>query len=79
MVEGIKNILHSATKEPSIKRFVITSSSIAALTPQPEKEIKVEFTTWNDSSIERAWRPSPYEQERMWDVYAASKTQCERA
>lgn len=39
MVEGVKNILQSVTKEPSIKRFVITSSSIAALTPQPEKEI----------------------------------------
>ena len=78
MVEGVKNILQSVTKEPSIKRFVMTSSSIAALTPQPEKEIKVDFSTWNDTSIERAWRPPPYEQERMWDVYAASKTQCER-
>ena len=78
MLDGVRNILQSAAREPSIKRFVITSSSIAALTPQPGKEIEINSTTWNDSSIEQAWRPPPYEQERMWDVYAASKTQCER-
>ena len=42
MLDGVKNILQSATKEPSIKRFVITSSSIAALTPQPGKEINID-------------------------------------
>ena len=78
MLEGLKNILQSAAKESSIKRFVITSSNIAAFTPQPGKEISIDSSTWNDASIERAWRPPPYEQERMWDVYAASKTQCER-
>ena len=77
MVEGVRNILQSAAKEPSIKRFVITSSAIAAVQPQPNTEIYVDSNKWNDDSIERAWRPPPYEQERMWDVYAASKAQVE--
>ncbi|OJJ78522.1 aldehyde reductase II [Aspergillus glaucus CBS 516.65] len=78
MVEGLSNILASAAKEPSVKRFVLTSSAIAALTPQPGKEIHVDVNSWNDSSIEAAWRPAPYEPERCWDVYAALKTTTER-
>ncbi|KAA8652875.1 hypothetical protein EYZ11_003162 [Aspergillus tanneri] len=78
MLEALRNILESATNEPSVKRFVLTSSAIAALTPQPEKEIHVDTNTWNDSSIQRPWRPAPYEPERCWDVYAALKTSTER-
>ncbi|EAW09036.1 aldehyde reductase II [Aspergillus clavatus NRRL 1] len=78
MLEALHNILSSAAKEPTVKRFVLTSSAIACLTPQPEKEIHVDTTTWNDSSIERAWAPPPYEPERCWDVYAALKTSTER-
>ncbi|KAH1346456.1 hypothetical protein KXV68_008780 [Aspergillus fumigatus] len=78
MLEALRHILTSAAKEPSVKRFVLTSSAIAALTPQPEQAIHVDTNTWNDSSIERAWRPAPYEPERCWDVYAALKTSTER-
>ncbi|KAL5366542.1 hypothetical protein BJX96DRAFT_182774 [Aspergillus floccosus] len=78
MLAALRNILRSAAQEPSVKRFVLTSSAIAALTPQPEKEIYVDTNTWNDSSIARAWRPAPYEPERCWDVYAALKTSTER-
>ncbi|GFF97278.1 aldehyde reductase 2 [Aspergillus lentulus] len=35
----VLRFLRSATKELSVKRFVLTSSAITALTPQPEKEI----------------------------------------
>ncbi|GFF55073.1 aldehyde reductase 2 [Aspergillus lentulus] len=53
MLEALRSFLRSATKEPSVKRFVLTSSAIAALTPQPEKEMHVDANTWNDSGIER--------------------------
>ncbi|GAQ07540.1 aldehyde reductase 2 [Aspergillus lentulus] len=53
MLEALRSFLRSATKEPSVKRFVLTSSAIAALTPQPEKEIHIDASTWNDSGIER--------------------------
>lgn len=78
MLEGLRSILTSAAREPSVQRFVLTSSAIACLTPQPGKVTNVDVNTWNDSSIERAWAPAPYEAERCWDVYAALKTSVER-
>jgi len=38
VIAGIKSILNSAKKEPSVKRFVYTSSSTAATNPKPNKK-----------------------------------------
>lgn len=51
VVRGALNALTAASKEPTIKSFVYTSSSVAALLPQPDKVIKVTKDTWDEYDI----------------------------
>lgn len=74
-VKGALNILTSATKEPSVKSLVYTSSSTAALMPDPGKEIIVKKDTWDDLAVQKAGQPNP----SGFEVYSASKTEAERA
>jgi nucleoside-diphosphate-sugar epimerase len=78
VVSGVASILSSAAHEPSIKRFVLTSSAASCSSPHPGKEFNISSKTWNDDDVEAAWRPPPYTG-RGWTVYAASKTLAERA
>ncbi|KAM0720638.1 hypothetical protein Q7P37_004775 [Cladosporium fusiforme] len=73
-VKGALSILSAATKEPKVKSLVLTSSSVAALTPIPDQKIIVTKDTWNDAAIEEA-RTAPH----PFNVYSASKTEAERA
>lgn len=78
MVNGIKNLLQVASQEPSVKRFVFTSSN-RAISPQINgKEVTLDASMWNESAVEKAWHPGPYEADRAWDVYSALKTQSEQ-
>ena len=74
VVKGALNALTAATKEPSIKAFVYTSSSTAALMPQPNKVIKVTKDTWDEDVIAKS-KSAP----DSWNVYGASKTEAEKA
>ena len=65
----------SATKEPGIKSVVLTSSSTAALLPQPNKVINVTKETWDQMAVDEANKPNP----DAFVVYGASKTEAERA
>ncbi|TGO58120.1 hypothetical protein BCON_0058g00020 [Botryotinia convoluta] len=76
---GVNGLLKSAAAEPSVKRFVITSSSMAATSPKPNKEFYIDENTWNDEDVEAAHAPPPYEPSRIWSVYGASKVESERA
>ncbi|UKZ90714.1 uncharacterized protein TrAFT101_005715 [Trichoderma asperellum] len=78
MVNSVRNLLETATKEPSVKRFVFTSSNQAALNRTLGKEFMVDKTAFNEASVAAAWRPPPYEPDRIWDVYSALKTQIEQ-
>lgn len=42
VVTGITNALEAASRHPSVKRFVLTSSSSAALIPQTNVEMVVD-------------------------------------
>ncbi|KAM0507801.1 hypothetical protein D7B24_007346 [Verticillium nonalfalfae] len=75
---GTVNALEAAAREPSVKRFVLTSSSTAALIPRPNNPLKVTTDTWNDEAVELAYRDPPYEPQRGLPVYAASKALSER-
>lgn len=75
----VLSAMRSAAKHDSVKRFVLTSSSFAALLPQPNTPGTVTSETWNDEAVEHAYRPPPYEAERVFSVYAASKTLAEKA
>ena len=79
VVAGARNAAASAAKEPGIVRFVYTSSSTAITAPKPNKKFTISTKDWNDDQVEEAWRPPPYEPERSWAVYGASKTQAEKA
>lgn len=81
VVAGTLNFLRAAAREPSVKRFVLTSSSSAALTPIPGKKVTATTESWNDEAVDVAWNkkgesigPNPYE----FIVYAASKTAGEK-
>jgi nucleoside-diphosphate-sugar epimerase len=80
VVNGALNVLKAAAKEPSIKRVVMTSSSTAAASPQPNVEFVIDDKTWNETAVAAAWAPPPYQGlQRRLDVYSASKTQSEQA
>ncbi|KAK5674679.1 hypothetical protein LTS10_012680 [Elasticomyces elasticus] len=75
-VKGAVNIIASARKEPSVKSVVYTSSSTAAISPEPDKKVVVTKTTWNDAAVASA-RNDP--NAGAVNIYAASKTEGERA
>lgn len=61
-----------------MKRFVLTSSSVAAVLPRPEVEgIVVTESTWNDEAVAAA--QGPFSPAQWYLAYAASKTEAERA
>lgn len=68
-VKGALNILTSASKAPSVKSVVYTSSSTAALMPAVNKEIIITPESWNDAGVEAANQPNP----DGYTVYGASK------
>ncbi|KAK3717196.1 hypothetical protein LTR37_005905 [Vermiconidia calcicola] len=78
-VAGLESILRSAAKTPSVKRFVLTSSSVADLLPQPGNELTVGVDDWNDEVYEQAWAPPPYTPDQAFATYAASKIASEKA
>ncbi|TDZ46857.1 Aldehyde reductase 2 [Colletotrichum trifolii] len=77
-IAGVMNALRAANKSPSVKRFVLTSSSVAAALPKPDgKRFDVTADSWNIESVAIAWgEPHPHQ---AWHVYAASKSEAERA
>lgn len=78
VVDGAVNAATSAAKQPSVKRFVYTSSSSAITAPKPNVEFTISTENWNNEDVEAAWKPPPYEAGRAWATYGASKTQAEQ-
>ncbi|RSL67566.1 hypothetical protein CEP53_002970 [Fusarium sp. AF-6] len=74
VVDAAINALETAAKEPSMKRFVYTSSFFAATFPSPDKRIAITQETFNDEAVKRTWLPDPEGDV----VYAASKVEAER-
>ncbi|KAL2681186.1 hypothetical protein Neosp_008793 [[Neocosmospora] mangrovei] len=81
-IDGAVNAIKSAYKEPSVKRFVLTSSTATLMPVSPEKRqdgLVITPDTWSEDAVELAWAPPPYAPERSLAVYAASKIEQERA
>jgi nucleoside-diphosphate-sugar epimerase len=79
VIAGATNALKAAAAA-GIKRVVLTSSSTAAASPQPNKVFNIDPTVWNEDAVKAAWAPPPYDGvERKLNVYSASKTQAEQA
>lgn len=78
-IAGAVNALKAAYAEPSVKRFIFTSSSTAVVMPAFDKPgIIVTEETYNEEAVKEAWADPPYGTERSAVVYAASKTQSEQ-
>ncbi|KAH6695063.1 hypothetical protein F5X68DRAFT_227062 [Plectosphaerella plurivora] len=77
-VKGAVNAVNAAYAEPSVKRFVLTSSASASL-GFLDGPMTVTEETWNDKAVEKAWSGPPYEPYRPIIVYEASNVQSERA
>lgn len=76
-VSMARNILESAAKTPSIKRFVYTSST--ATLPQLESGVHLTPSSWTDPAVvDMAWA-EPHSQEKAPLVYTASKYLGEKA
>ncbi|KAL9091224.1 MAG: hypothetical protein Q9159_001519 [Coniocarpon cinnabarinum] len=79
VVNGTLGIMRSAKAHASIKRFVLTSSSLAAVHPTPNTEFEVTGDSWNEYDPKHAWAPPPYTSDRTLLVYGASKVAGEEA
>ncbi|KAJ4180907.1 hypothetical protein NW755_011442 [Fusarium falciforme] len=81
-IDSAVNAIKSAYKEPSVKRFVLTSSTATLMPVSPEKRqdgLVIAHDSWSEDAVELAWTPPPYAPERSLPVYAASKIGQERA
>lgn len=78
-VTGMLSLLRAAAAEPSVRRFVYTSSAAAALMPLPDAAVQVSRDSWNDAAVQAAWAPPPYGAERALVTYMASKVEAEKA
>ncbi|KAL8938464.1 MAG: hypothetical protein Q9216_003877 [Gyalolechia sp. 2 TL-2023] len=78
VIAGAMNAVSAAAKQPSVKRFVYTSSSAAISAAKPNVEFTISTRNWNDEDIAKAWAPPPYNQDRSMAVYGASKAQAEQ-
>lgn len=79
VVKSTKSILRTAANEPSVKQFVLTSSTVAADWPKPNEEYTVTEQTWNDPSIAEAYSLPKEHPLKPWHIYSASKALGEKA
>jgi nucleoside-diphosphate-sugar epimerase len=78
-IEGTLNCLRQAAKQPTVVRFVMTSSYGAAFNTVPDPSIVLNQTAWNETAVKLAWAPPPYDISRIGPVYKASKVEQEKA
>lgn len=74
-VDGVKSILESAAKEPSLKHFVLMSSIAAILSEKPAGHVFTE-ADWNDAAAAVVAEQGDEAPSRQ--IYGASKTLAER-
>lgn len=80
-VESVKSILESASKEQSVKNFILTSSSVAACRACARADpLNITQETWNEEDSAEAWKTeSERGENHAFVVYGASKTEAELA
>ncbi|UKZ49071.1 hypothetical protein TrVGV298_003310 [Trichoderma virens] len=77
---GTINVLKAASSQETVKRFVLTSSSVAAIIPEANKKgVIVDENTWNDDVVGLAWSGTAPDSAKSYITYSASKTEGERA
>lgn len=80
VVAGVKNALKAAASTPTVKRFVLTSSSNSLTLPMPNTKYHLDQNSWNEISSKEAWKTEGYDPAaRPMHIYSASKVEGERA
>ncbi|KAK0629522.1 hypothetical protein B0T17DRAFT_506064 [Bombardia bombarda] len=72
------SLLEAARREPSIKAFVLTSSSWAAWTPNAARKVTMTESSWNDEAIALAKDASVDQSSKGMAGFMALKTLVER-
>lgn len=70
--------MRAASKQPSVKRVVLTSSS-AALAPSLAVPVVLTSDMYNDEAVKLAWEGKLSPPEQVNAVYCASKVSAEKA
>jgi hypothetical protein len=78
VVNALINPLRTAAKSPSIKRFVYTSSSMAAAPWKADEEYTLGRNDYNEWAAKNAREP-PFDATKIFTNYAASKVAAEKA
>ncbi|KIM80150.1 hypothetical protein PILCRDRAFT_73511 [Piloderma croceum F 1598] len=79
MVKGVVSILTAAAAQPTVKNFVLTSSSYACFWPKPNVEFDIGEDMWNEESVEKAYSLAETDPLKPWHIYACHKVLVERA
>jgi nucleoside-diphosphate-sugar epimerase len=80
VIAGVQNALKAAASTPTVKRFVLTSSSNALVVATPNTKYHLDQNSWNEVSPKEAWKTEGYDPAtRPLHVYSASKVEGERA
>ena len=80
VIAGVQNTLKAAASTPTVKRFVLTSSSVALVSASPNTKYHLDQKSWNEVSPKEAWKTEGYDPAtRPMHVYNASKVEGERA
>ncbi|KAE8822905.1 hypothetical protein PTNB85_08911 [Pyrenophora teres f. teres] len=74
----VQNILAAAEKEPSVSRFVLTSSSAAASQDRVNEAYDLTPDMWANWAIEEAWASTPHTEQKARANYYASKALSEQ-
>lgn len=78
-IAGIRLIMNSVLKEPSVKEIVFTSSAVAASPLKQDIDNgTVDRNSWNNTALEAAWAPPPYGMAHAMANYPASKVAAEK-
>ncbi|WQF84480.1 Putative NAD-dependent epimerase/dehydratase, NAD(P)-binding domain superfamily [Colletotrichum destructivum] len=82
-VESAAIAIKAAYREPSVKRFVLTSSSSTTLPADPQTFLNMNGAvitedSWSPDAKELAWTPGPWGPEHGGPVYIASKVEQEQ-
>ncbi|KAJ4377878.1 hypothetical protein N0V83_000708 [Neocucurbitaria cava] len=75
-ISGALNALKASAKTASVKRFVYTSSSLAATLPKPNVKFSIDTNSYNEEAVEIV-KKEPTKKGLF--IYAAMKTETEKA
>lgn len=82
VVSMVTNLLQSASKVPTIKRFVYTSSTAAGISHSVNgtpSSVHLDETSWNTEASRLARELPSNDPTKGYQVYCASKSEAERA